>query len=124
MSGLEFLHADPASPAWRSPLRRPLERAPEGIRDVTALVDETQVAGLCPAAGAAGLEIEGPQARRLLRGLTDLDPDGVPAIGAVAHVRMLVVAEADDRIRLWFPQEYSTYVAEAVLDAGRGIGWA
>jgi sarcosine oxidase gamma subunit len=124
VSELEFLRADPASPAWRSPLRRALERAPEGIRDVSGLVDESQVAGFGPAAGTAGIEIEGPQARRLLRRLTELDLDALPAIGAVAQVRTLLVAEAGDRYRLWFPQEYSDYLAEVILDAGRGLGWA
>ena len=124
MSRLEFTVADPASPAWRSPLRRALARAPEGIRDVTALVDEAQVAGLGPAAGAAGIEIEGSEARRVLRRLTDLDLDALPAIGAVAQVRTLVVVQAEDSFRLWFPQEYADYVAAVVLDTAEGVGWA
>ena len=124
MSGLEFLRADPASPAWRSPLRRALAGAPGGIRDVTALADEAELVGLGPAAGTAGIEIEGPEARRLLHRLTELDLDALPSIGAVAEVRTLVVREAEDRFRLWFPQEYADYLAEVVLDTGRGIGWA
>jgi sarcosine oxidase gamma subunit len=124
VSALEFLLADSTSPAWRSPLRRALERAPDGIRDVSALVDQAQVAGLGPAAGTAGIELEGPQARRLLQRLTELDLDALPAIGALAQVRTLLVAEAGDTYRLWFPQEYSDYLAEVVLDAGRGLGWA
>jgi|SRR5262245_9526834 len=124
MSGLEFILADPSSSAWRSPLRRALERAPEGIRDVTALVDASQVAALGPAAGVAGIEIEGPEALRLLRRLTDLDLGALPAIGAVAQVRTLVVAEGEDRFRLWFPQEYADYVAGVVLDTCRGLVWA
>jgi sarcosine oxidase gamma subunit len=123
VSGLEFLSADPSSPAWRSPLRRALERAPIGIRDVSALVDESEVAKLGPAAGIAGIEIEGPEATRLLRRLTDLDLAALPAIGAVAHVRALVTANGDGRYQLWFPQEYADYVAAVVLDTARGIGW-
>ncbi len=117
----EFLVADPASPAWRSPLRRALAAAPPGIADVTSLVDERQVAALGPAAGAAGIEIDTPEAERLLRRLTDLDLQALPALGAVAHVPALVVREAPDRFRLWFPQEYSDYVAEVVLDAWEGL---
>ena len=124
MSRLEFTIADPASPAWRSPLRRALARAPEGIRDVTALVDEAQVAGLGAAAGVAGIEIEGPEARHVLRRLTELDLDALPAIGAVAQVRTLVVVQAEDSFRLWFPQEYADYVAAVVLDTAEGVGWA
>ena len=121
MSLPEFLVADPSSPAWRSPLRRALAQAPAGIRDVTALVDEAEVAALGPAAGVAGIEVDRPDAERLLRRLTDLDLDDLPAIGAVARVRALVVREAEQRYRLWFPQEYSDYVAEVVLDAAAGL---
>jgi sarcosine oxidase gamma subunit len=117
----EFLVADPASPAWRSPLRRALAAAPPGIKDLSALVDERQVAAIGVAAGTAGIEIEAPDAERLLRRLTDLDLEALPAVGAVAHVPALVVREAPGRFRLWFPQEYSDYVAEVVLDAWEGL---
>jgi sarcosine oxidase gamma subunit len=118
---LEFLLADPSSPAWRSPLRRALEQAPEWIRDVTPLVDERVVTALGPAAGVAGIELDGPEALRLLRRLTELDLDALPATGAVAHIRTLVVGEGTDRYRLWFPQEYSDSMAEIVIDAAEGI---
>jgi sarcosine oxidase gamma subunit len=124
MTRLEFLIADLSSPAWRSPLRRALACAPEGIRDVTALVDQSQVARLAPAAAVAGIELEGPEARRLMRRLTDLDLDALPAIGAVAQVRTLVAQQAEDSFRLWFPQEYADYVAGVVLDTAEGVGWA
>jgi sarcosine oxidase gamma subunit len=120
VSELEFLLADPSSPAWRSPLRRALASAPGWIRDVTALADERVVAALGPAAGVAGIELEGAHVARLLARLTDLDLDGLPAVGAVAHVRTLVAREATDRYRLWFPQEYSDSMAEAVIDAAEG----
>jgi sarcosine oxidase gamma subunit len=116
----EFLVADPASPAWRSPLRRALARAPAGIRDVSALVGEEEAAALGPAAGLAGMEIEGPQVETLLRRLTDLRLDRLPAVGAVAHVRALV-APAGNGYRLWFAQEYSDYLAEVVIDAAEGL---
>ena len=117
----EFLITDPASPAWRSPLRRALAAAPPAITDVTSLVDERQVAALGVPAGTAGIEIDAPEAVRLLRRLTDLDLEALPALGAVARVQALVVREAPDRFRLWFPQEYSDYVAEVVLDAWEGL---
>ena len=124
MSKPEFLLADPSLPAWRSPLQRALARAPEGIRDVTASVDEREASALGPAAGVAGIELEGQNVSRLLRRLTDLDLDALPTIGAVAHVRTFVVKEAGSRYRLWFPQEYSEYMAEILIDAVEGIAWA
>jgi sarcosine oxidase gamma subunit len=117
----EFLVADPASPAWRSPLRRALEHAPEGIRDVSSLAGEDEEAALGPAAGLAGIELEGPTVQTLLRRLTDLRLDALPAVGAVAHVRALVAPAGADRYRVWFPQEYSDFLAEVVLDAAEGL---
>ncbi len=115
MSGLEFLHADPADAAWRSPLRRALSAAPAEVRDVSA---EAVDGPLGPAAGVAGIEVETPLARTLLARVTDLEP---PGIGAVAHVRALVTEEAPGRYRLWFPQEYADHVAAVVLDALEGL---
>jgi sarcosine oxidase gamma subunit len=117
----EFLVADPASPAWRSPLRRALEHAPEGIRDVSSLAGEDEEAALGPAAGLAGIELEGPTVETLLRRLTDLRLDALPAVGAVAHVRALVAPAGADCYRVWFPQEYSDFLAEVVIDAAEGL---
>ena len=117
----DFLVADPASRAWRSPLRRALAAAPPAITDVTSLVDDVEVAALGPAAGVAGIEIDAPEAEHLLRRLTDLDLEALPALGSVAHVQALVVREAPGRIRLWFAQEYADYLAEVVLDAWEGL---
>ncbi len=121
MTELEFLVCDPAHPAWRSPLRRALRDAPAGVRDVTAHADPDQVRPLGPAAGVAGIELQAPFVRSVLARLTDLDPDRLPALGPVAHVRALVTREADDRYRIWFPQEYADYLAEVVLDAWEGV---
>jgi hypothetical protein len=123
VSELEFLAADPTAPAWRSPLAPGLADAPAGIRDVTAEVDAAVAARLGPAAGLAGIELVGLHAQRLLRRLTDLDLDALPAIGPVAGVRTLVVAPGADNLRLWFAQEYSDHMAACVLDAAAGVGW-
>ena len=56
-----------------------------------------------------------------MRRLTDLDLGALPSVGALAHVRALVQQHDEERYRIWFPQEYSDYVAEVVLDAWEGL---
>ena len=121
MSALEFLEADPSSPEWRSPLAAALAIAPAGISDVTAEVGAVDLSSLCPPAGATGLELAGDRAERALRALTDLDLGALPAVGACAHVRTLVLRVATDRFRLWFPQEYGEHVAGAATEAWEAI---
>jgi hypothetical protein len=112
----DFVTADPAHGAWRSPVRATL---PAGICDVSAEADDR----LGPAAGVAGLELEGPHAAQLLARLTALDLDALPATGAVADVRMLLERPAPERFRIWFGQELAAYVAHSVLDTAEGLGW-
>jgi heterotetrameric sarcosine oxidase gamma subunit len=69
-------------------------------------------------AGWAGLRVEG---ETLLRRLTDLDLDALPAMGALAHVHALVVRDEGESFRVYFPQEYGHSVAEAVIDAAEGL---
>lgn len=114
MSLPEFLVSDPSINTWGSPLRDALPDAPAEIRDVSA---KAQDGVLGPAAGVAGIELEGPLARTVLARLTELEP---PGIGAVAHVRAQVTHEGGDRYRIWFPQEYSEYLAHVVVDAWEG----
>jgi sarcosine oxidase gamma subunit len=116
-----FLLADPASPAWRSPLRRALAQAPAGISDVTALAGPEEEAELGPAAGIAGIELAATDAETLLRRVTDLDLERLPAVGALAHVRALVQRPEPGRFRIWFAQEYADYLAEVILDAAEGL---
>jgi len=116
----EFIVADPASPAWRSPLRRALADAPDGVRDVTAQVGAAEEQALGPACGLAGIELEGPHAETAVRRMTDLDLARLPSVGALAHVRALVQRPEPQRFRIWFAQEYSDYLAEVVLDALEG----
>jgi hypothetical protein len=65
----------------------------------------------------AGLQVRG---ETLMRRITDLDLDSLPAAGAVAHIQALVIREGDT-FRLFFGQEYSDYLAEVVLDALKGV---
>jgi sarcosine oxidase gamma subunit len=69
-------------------------------------------------AGWAGLRVSG---ETLIRRLTDLDLDALPAIGALAHVRTLVIRDEGSSFRLYFAQEYGHSVAEAVIDAAQGL---
>jgi hypothetical protein len=66
----------------------------------------------------AGLAFEGT---RLLRRLTDLDPDALPAAGPFARVPAIVLRDEGERFRVYVPQELGHDVAMAVLDAARGL---
>jgi sarcosine oxidase gamma subunit len=70
-------------------------------------------------AALAGLEVEG---ERLMRRLTDLDLDALPAVGAVARGTPAVVERLDgERFRLFVPQELGRYVADVVNDIAEGL---
>ena len=69
-------------------------------------------------AGWAGLQVQG---EALMRRVTDLDLDRLPAMGSLAHVHALVLRNGDT-FRLYFPQEYGHSVAEVVVDAAEGLG--
>ena len=68
-------------------------------------------------AALAGVRVRG---ETLMRRLTDLDLDKLPAAGAVAHVRAVVLRDGDE-FRIFFPQEYGHYLAEVVIDAALGL---
>jgi hypothetical protein len=69
----------------------------------------------------AGLRIDRPDAERLMRRVTDLDLDELPAAGAVAHMPATVLRDGPTTFRLFFPQEYGHSMAEMVFDAARGM---
>ena len=69
-------------------------------------------------AGLAGLQVRG---EALMRRLTDLDLDSLPAVGALAHVQSYVLRDDAETFRLFFPQEYGHYLAEVVVDAAEGL---
>ena len=66
----------------------------------------------------AGIALEG---ERLLRRLTDLDLNALPAAGGFARVRGIVVRDEGERFRAYFPQELGHSVCEIVLDAHDGL---
>ena len=65
----------------------------------------------------AGIEVGEEQ---LLRRLTDLALDRLPAVGKVADVPALVARDGD-RFRIFFPQEYGDSVVAAVRDVQDGL---
>jgi sarcosine oxidase gamma subunit len=69
-------------------------------------------------AALAGLQVRG---ETLMRRLTDLDLDALPAVGSVAHVQAYVLRDGGETFRLFFPQEYGHYLAEVVVDAAQGL---
>jgi sarcosine oxidase gamma subunit len=69
-------------------------------------------------AALAGLQL---RSEALMRRLTDLDLDSLPAVGAVAHVQAYVLRDDAETFRLFFPQEYGHYLAEVVVDAAEGL---
>ena len=66
----------------------------------------------------AGLAIASEQ---VLRRLTDLDLDSIPAAGPFARVPALLRRGADGWFHVYVQQELGHYVAEAVLDALAGL---
>jgi len=68
-------------------------------------------------ASLAGLSVRREQ---VVRRITDLDLDALPAAGAVAHIQAVVTRDGDS-FALWFAQEYSDYLAEVVIDAWEGL---
>jgi hypothetical protein len=70
-------------------------------------------------AALAAFEVEGDA---LLRRLTELDLERLPAIGAVARgTPALIEARAEGRYRLFVPQELGHFVAEVANDMAKGL---
>jgi hypothetical protein len=66
----------------------------------------------------AGIALEGKQ---LMRRLTDLDLERLPAAGPFARVPAVVLRDEGERFRVYVPQELGHDVAIAVLDAIAGL---
>jgi hypothetical protein len=87
-------------------LQRRLRRQAATVIDVTGAL--------------AALRIEAVDAATLMRRLTDLDLEQLPAVGAVARVPALVRG-GGDAFELFWPQEYGHYLARVVIDAAEGL---
>ena len=71
-------------------------------------------------AALAAFEVEGED---LMRRLTELDLDELPAIGSILRgTPALIERRGGDRFRLFVPQELGHFVAETVVDLRRGLG--
>ena len=82
---------------------------------------QSQLRSVTDMTGAlAGLELEGVQ---LMRRLTELDLDELPAIGSILRgTPALIERRGGERFRLYVPQELGHYVAETVVDLAKGLG--
>jgi len=70
-------------------------------------------------AALAAFEVEG---EGLMRRLTELDLERLPAIGSIARgVPALIQRREGERFRLFVPQELGHFVAEVVEDLARGL---
>lgn len=90
-----------------------VEALGEKLREQFLAIDVT--------AALAGLRIERPDAVTLVRRLTDLDLDDLPAVGAIVQMQALVIRDGEAEFRLFFPQEDAYSVAEVVFDAAAGL---
>jgi sarcosine oxidase gamma subunit len=82
-------------------------------KQVETVIDQT--------GALAALRIEAEDAATLMRRLTDLDLEALPAVGAVARVPALVRRDRD-AFELFWPQEYGHYLAGVVIDTADGLG--
>jgi sarcosine oxidase gamma subunit len=83
------------------------------VGEVAANLDRYRVYDM--SAALVALEVEGAE---LMRRLTELDLDALPAIGAVARGTTAVIERLErERFRLLVPQELAQYVAEFIAHA-------
>jgi hypothetical protein len=87
--------------------------------DVVARLREVGVFAYDATGALAGIAIEGEQ---LMRRLTDLDLDELPAAGPLlSRVPAIFIRDEGERFRVYVPQELSHDVGMAVLDMARGL---
>jgi hypothetical protein len=98
--------------------RRGFLLTPHDPADAAARIRAQGVLAYDVTAGWAGLALEG---ERLMRRLTDLDLDRLPAAGPFARVNAIVLRDEGERFRVYVPQELGHDVAVHVLDAIRGL---
>jgi hypothetical protein len=85
--------------------------------DAAALRDRLPGLVIDVTSALAGIELESPE---LMRRLTDLDLDALPAAGKFAGVPALV-SVSETGFRVFFPQEFGDSVVAIVCDAQEGL---
>ena len=98
--------------------RRGFLLTPHDPADAAARIREQGVLAYDATGAWAGLALEGEW---LMRRLTDLDLDRLPAAGPLARVAAIVVRDEGERFRVYVAQELGHDVVLAVLDAARGL---
>jgi hypothetical protein len=111
------LEVEGAEAVWISPHRALVLCDYDEAAEIRRRLSE-QFLALDATGALAGLEVRG---ERLMRRLTDLDLDNLPAPGPVARVQAIVMRDGDETFRIFFPQEYGHYLAEVVIDAAEGL---
>lgn len=111
------LRVDGADTVWISPQRALVLCDYDEVEAVQERVGEGFLA-LDVTGALAGLEVQGAA---VMRRLTDLDLDELPAPGPIAHVQAIVLRDEGETFRFFFPQEYGHYVAEVLVDALEGL---
>ena len=87
--------------------------------EVVARLREVGLLAYDSTGALAGIAIEGEQ---LMRRLTDLDLDELPAAGPIlSRVTAIFLRDEGERFRVYVPQELAHDVAVAVLDAAAGL---
>ncbi len=87
--------------------------------EVVARLREVGLLAYDSTGALAGIAIEGEQ---LMRRLTDLDLDELPAAGPIlSRVTGIFLRDEGERFRVYVPQEVAHDVAVAVLDAATGL---
>jgi hypothetical protein len=98
--------------------RRGFLLTPHDAADTVERIRDQGVLAYDATGAWTGLALEGAA---LMRRLTDLDLDGLPAAGPFARVHAIVVRDEGERFRVYVPQELGHDVALAALDASAGL---
>ena len=115
---LDLVAAEDGEELVRLSPRRGFLLTPNDPADVALRIRAQGVLAYDGTGAWAGLAVEG---ERLLRRLTDLDLDRLPAAGPFARVPAIVLRDEGERFRVYVAQELGHDVALAVLDAIDGL---
>jgi hypothetical protein len=116
---LDHVEALPGEELVRLTPRRGYLFTSDDPADVVARLREVGVFAYDATGALAGIAIEGEQ---LMRRLTDLDLDELPAAGPLlSRVPAIFIRDEGERFRVYVPQELSHDVGMAVLDVARGL---